>query len=260
MVRLGPLLAHGGNRKHRAPITPVPKIQSLVDPASDHSAERVYESLPKSKQNPDSPLLQHGKAVQTRLLQTIKRAKASHWADFLAKISPNNIWTAKQLVATRKILRFPTRPDASNPLSINNALLGHFFPPKDPQPNRGLLRRNPSASLLAGEEITLALCKSSPSSAPGPDGIPYCVWKRVNLINPAILLERLSPLVAFGYHPPSLKTANGVVLDKPSKASYDSPASFRIIVLLKTISKILERVMTVRLSAIAKSTGLLHPN
>jgi len=54
-------------------------------------------------------------------------------------------------------------------------------------------------------------------------------------------------------------TANGVVLDKPGKASYDSPASFRIIVPLKTISKLLERVMTVRLSAIARSEGLLHP-
>ena len=57
-----------------------------------------------------------------------------------------------------------------------------------------------------------------------------------------------------------MKTANGVVLDKPGKASYDSPASFPIIVLLKTISKILKRVMAVRLSAIAKSKGLLHPN
>ena len=64
--------------------------------------------------------------------------------------------------------------------------------------------------------------------------------------------------MAFGYHPLSLKTANKVVLNKPGKASYDSPASFRIIVLLQTISKILERIMTVRLSAIARSKGLLH--
>jgi len=86
------------------------------------------------------------------------------------------------------------------------------------------------------------------------------VWKKVNLANPTILLELLSPLVTFGYHPPSLKTANGVVLDKPGKASYDSPASFRVIVLLKTVSKILERIMAVRLSAVARSKGLLHPN
>jgi len=66
--------------------------------------------------------------------------------------------------------------------------------------------------------------------------------------------------VPFVYHPLSLKNVNGVVLDKPGKASYISPASFRIILLLNTISKTLERVMTVRLSAIARSKGLLHPN
>jgi len=49
-------------------------------------------------------------------------------------------------------------------------------------------------------------------------------------------------------------------MDKPGKASYDSSASFRIIVLLKSISKILKRIMTVRLSTIARSKGLLHPN
>jgi len=51
-----------------------------------------------------------------------------------------------------------------------------------------------------------------------------------------------------------------VVLDKPGKASYDSPASFRVIVLLKTVSKVFEPVMTARLSAVARSKGLLHPN
>jgi len=51
-----------------------------------------------------------------------------------------------------------------------------------------------------------------------------------------------------------------VVLDKPGKASYDSPAFFGIIVFLKSISKILERIMTVRLSASARSKGLLHQN
>jgi len=186
--------------------------------------------------------------------------KASYWADFLAKTSPNNIWTAKQLVAPRKTPRFPSLPDASGPVAINKALLDHSFPPKDSLPSRGRLKKNPSATPLTSEEIKLTLSKSSPSSAPGPDGGPYSVWKKVNLINPTIILELLSPLVAFGYHPPSVKTANRVDLDKPGKASYDSSASFRIIVLLKTISKILEPVMTVRLSAMARSKGLRHHN
>ena len=57
-----------------------------------------------------------------------------------------------------------------------------------------------------------------------------------------------------------MKMANGVVLDKPGKPSYDSPSSFRIIVLLQTISKILERIVASRLSAIARYVGLLHRN
>ena len=57
-----------------------------------------------------------------------------------------------------------------------------------------------------------------------------------------------------------MKMANGVVLDKPGKPSYDSPSSFSIIVLLQTISKILERIVASRLSAIARYVGLLHRN
>ena len=192
--------------------------------------------------------------------KAIKKAKNSHWADFLAKTTPHNIWTAKKFVAPRKTPHFPELPGANSLVEINKALLNHFFTPKLELPLRGRLRRNPSAVPLTKEEIAAALAKSSPSSAPGPDGVPYSVWKRVNTTNPNLLLDLLAPLVAFGYYPTTLKHANGVVLDKPGKPSYDTPASFRIIVLLKTISKILERILTVRLTSLARQAGLLHPN
>lgn len=51
-----------------------------------------------------------------------------------------------------------------------------------------------------------------------------------------------------------------MVLDKPGKPSYNSPSSIRIIVLLKTVSKILERLLTIRLMSFARNTSLLHPN
>ena len=212
----------------------------------------------KKVQTPDSYTM--ARQSKRGYFKSIKRAKAYYWADLLAKASPNNIWTAKQLVARRKTPRFPSLPNASGPVAINKAPPDHFFPPKDPLPSRGRLKRNPSAAPLTCEEIKLALSKSSPSSAPGPEGVPYSVWKKVNLVNPTIIVKLLSPMVACGYHPPSRKTVNRVVLDKPGKASYNSPGSFRIIVLLKTISKILERIMMVRLSTIARSTGLLHDN
>jgi len=102
--------------------------------------------------------------------------------------------------------------------------------------------------------------KCSPTSAPGPDGIPYSTWKLVNKENPSILLQILSPLVSLGYHPASLKGPNGIVLDKPGKPSSVSPASCRIIVLIRTVSKILERIIASRLLLAARSKGMLNPN
>jgi len=104
------------------------------------------------------------------------------------------------------------------------------------------------------------LSKSSSSSAPGPNGISYLTWKRVNAINPSILLQILSQLVSLGHDLASLKGANRVVLDKPGKPSYKSTSSFRIIVLLGTVSKILERIIAARLLLTACSRGLIHPN
>ena len=177
--------------------------------------------------------------------KAIKKVKNSNWTVSLARTTPHNIWTPKKFVAPHKVLRFPDLPGADCPVEINQALLDHFFPPKPELPLGGRLHRHPSVIPLTKEEIEAALAKSSPSSAPGPDGVSYSVWNKVNTVNPSILLDLLAPLVAFGYHPTTLKHPNGVVLDKPSKPSYDTPASFRIIVLLKTVSKILEPILTV---------------
>ena len=102
--------------------------------------------------------------------KAIKKAKNSHWTDFLARTTPHNIWTAKKFVTPRKTPRFPNLPDANSPVEINKALLDLFFPPKPELPTRGHLHRHVSADPLTKAEIAAALAKSSPSSAPGPMG------------------------------------------------------------------------------------------
>jgi len=51
-----------------------------------------------------------------------------------------------------------------------------------------------------------------------------------------------------------------VVLDKPGKPRFESPSSFRIIVLLRTVSTIMDRKIAARLVLAACSRGLIHPN
>ena len=51
-----------------------------------------------------------------------------------------------------------------------------------------------------------------------------------------------------------------MVLDTPGKPSYESHSSFRIIVLIRTFSKILERIIAARLPTAARLRGWLHAN
>ena len=212
------------------------------------------------KTHPLNDSIHLAKLSKLDYFKAIKRAKGSYWSNFRARTTPQNIWTVKQFVAPRKTPRFPSLPGADSPTAINDALLEHFFSPKPLPPAKGRHSRHSDATPLSPEEIKLAHSRCSPSSAPGPDDIPYRVGKRVNAINPAILLDLPFPLVTQGYHPPCHKRANGVVLDRPGKLSYRTAASFRIIVLLKTVSKILERVITVRPFALAQKATLLYPN
>jgi len=143
---------------------------------------------------------------------------------------------------------------------MNKVLLNHLFPPKEAFSLTPRLRPYKKAPPLTKEEISTAVSKCSPTSAPCPDGVPYSTWKQVSEIKPSLLLQILSPLVSLGYHPAWLKGTNGIVLDKPGKRYYESPASFRIIILIRTFSKIVKSIIASRLLLVARSKGQLHPN
>ena len=82
----------------------------------------------------------------------------------------------------------------------------------------------------------------------------------MHLVSPYLLMDLLNPLLKFGYHPTSMKKADGVVLDKPVKPSYYSPSSLRVIFLLQTVSTILERIVAYHLALAARSRKLPHQN
>ena len=212
-----------------------------------HSASRSYKS---SRDLYDQSAL---RSARRSYFSAIKNAKFAHWSSYLSSLTPSSVWEAKKLASGRQVSRFPSFPDQETPEGINGALLLHFFPSPPPPISTPLtLSPYPDYFPLSQDEVALALSKSSSSSVSGPDTISYDVWKRVHRLCPTLLTDLLSPLLQYGSHPSSLKRANGIVLDKPGKASYHTPASFRVIVLLETLSMILERVTTSRLSLLAR--------
>jgi len=200
------------------------------------------------------------KVSKAGYFKAIKTAKNKHWSCFLLSATPQTLYRAKKFAYGQAPTRFPSLPGAETPQQMNEVLLNHLFALKEPFSPPPRLQPDQKAPPLTKDEIATALSKCSPTSAPGPDGIPYFTWKQVNRENPSILLQILSPLVSLGYHPASLKGWNGIVLDKPGKLSYESPASFRIILLLCTGSKVLETIVASPLLLAARSKGMLNLN
>lgn len=159
-----------------------------------------------------------------------------------------------------KIPKLLTFPDASTSQDINNVMLNHFFPLQAnliPSSNPLWF---PNSPLISPNEVSKALAASFNNSAPGPNTFPYLVWKQVHCVNPFLILSLLSSLLQTGYHPKALKHDFGVVLSKPNKPDYNSPAVYRIIVLLETVSKILEHIVTYCLTTHTRASGLIHPH
>ncbi|KAH0611643.1 uncharacterized protein H6S33_010908 [Morchella sextelata] len=196
------------------------------------------------------------KAARNAYFNAIKKAKQDHWNAFIANADTKDVWRLKKM-ANRTEDKIPTLPNSPTPTLLNNNLINAFFPPRPEGPSPSPIHF-PNTPLITPNEVQTALGPTSNLSAPGPDTIPYSVWKGIHRANPRIIPALLNPLIQHGYHPLSLKTANGVILAKPNKPDYSSPAAYRIIVLLQTFSKILEKIITLRLAVIAKAVGLLH--
>jgi len=142
--------------------------------------------------------------------------------------------------------------------SLNESIMQHFFPPN---PSPVALRPLVFVKLeekdeVDATEVSQALLKCSNNSAPGPDQVPYGVWKGIHTVNYHVIPKLINHLLSWSIHPPSLKDSLGILLPKPAKGDYDAFASYRVIALMQTFSKIAERIINQRLIKFAKLNGL----
>jgi hypothetical protein len=107
-----------------------------------------------------------------------------------------------------------------------------------------------------------ALTGTSNQSAPGPDHI---TWRHLKHIAQDGYASRLFVWLAntclqSGHWPTEFKASTTVVILKPGKPLYDTPKSFRPIVLLNTLGKMFEKMLSNRLQFEVAEHGVLHPN
>ena len=184
------------------------------------SLRRVYHGRTRAyKKHPSPSTAAEMRNAKLAYFKEIRRAKNSHWGTFLSSANHQTVWKAKRIVAGRQSPRFPSLPGASSPEEIRDALIDHSFPAEVPPPCNTLCPVFNNVPTVTSEEVTRILSRSSPISAPGPDTIPYAVWKTIHREIPDLLPALLGQLVERGYHPRSLRFADGVVLDQLGKAS-----------------------------------------
>jgi len=66
--------------------------------------------------------------------------------------------------------------------------------------------------------------------------------------------------IDLGYWPNYFKILTTIVIPKPNKTSYDQPKAFCPIVLLNTLGKLIEKVVTERLQFMVVCNNFIHPS
>jgi len=111
-------------------------------------------------------------------------------------------------------------------------------------------------------ELTQALHACSSTSAPGPDHVTWGMLKHLSA-NPRItgpFLSIAEVCIQVGHWPAHFKESLSVIILKLGKVSYSTPKSFRPIVLLNTLGKLVEKMLSHHMQFDGVHHGAFQPN
>ena len=112
------------------------------------------------------------------------------------------------------------------------------------------------------EEFRQAINKYNNLLAPGPDKLTW--WYLKTILKQDVCLTKIINIadacINLGHWPNYFKCFTTVVISKPNKLAYDQPKFFHLIVLLNTLGKLIEKVITERLQFLVVKNDFIHPS
>jgi hypothetical protein len=108
------------------------------------------------------------------------------------------------------------------------------------------------------EEIAGILRSCLSSLALGEDEILFHFLKALGEPVSRALMLLADTCLKLEHYPAFLKSSRTIVLRKPRKSSYESPSAWRLITLLKTIGKVVEKLLARRIRNLAEEYYLLY--
>ncbi len=218
---------------------------------------------------PRPDLEQHAKEAAKEYHDNLRSQKRTHWDDFVTDES--NIWKAFKYVKSGMEMtndKVPPlqRADGSTTRGKGEQaeeLLSTFFQPLpvEIEPEGERPRREETAMPdLTLQEIEEKVMATKPWKAPGEDGLPAIVWKKLWHVVKHRVWALFDSSLKEGKVPHQWRTAKIIPLRKPGKGDYTLAKAWRPISLLSTLGKILEAVVAERISYAAETQGLLPAN
>jgi hypothetical protein len=206
--------------------------------------------------------------------RAMRKAKRKHFDESIDEIAHTKLrpwdlmdWVGPRKTPPVKAISYQGVP-CTSPDQLWNALHSTFNSALDRPIDLSVLGNKwESPSIRAwvpysAVEMSDALTGTSNQSAPRPDHI---TWRHLKCIVRDGYMSRLflwlaNTCLQSGHWPAEFKASTTVVIPKPGKPLYDTPKSFRPIVLLNTLGKMFEKMLSNRLQFEAAEHGVLHPN
>ena len=175
--------------------------------------------------------------------RTIEKAKISHWKQFLDEAGEGKLWKAATYMKPRDSWGCIPPLKVGDGELVNNAekaqaLMDSFFPSMTPAQEEGPahapteIRWHPISKI----EIYRSLRAAKGTTAPGKDGLPTLICKRLWKYLGNIITRIFTSSIELGYHPRRWRSARIIVLQKPGKPDYSLPGAYRPISLLNTLN------------------------
>ena len=112
------------------------------------------------------------------------------------------------------------------------------------------------------EKFRSVIANCNNSSTPGPDKLSWSHLKTVLKHNKCLtnIINIVNTYINLGYWLAHFKKSTMVIIPKLNKQSYNSPKSFRPIVLLNMLGKLIKKVIGKRLQFQIASNDFIHPS
>ena len=110
------------------------------------------------------------------------------------------------------------------------------------------------------KEFKSVISKCSDASVPDPNKV---TWRHLKFIvkNDSCLTDIVNiadSYINLGYWPEYFNISSTIIIPKPNKSLYDQPKAFRPIVLLNTLGKLIEKVVTDKLQFMVVCNNFIH--